>query len=285
MFKNINKQKKIGGAISIYENILWHGTSMYYIDDIKKNGLDGKYPDEIYNKMVLLNNEYPFLKNATYVNWFFERQEKKRNDNKVSLSFTTQIATAMEFASGVRASGEGPTKYLDEINKNKLADKNTLANELKTIIDNIQKYPGIILAIKLSDYVNLKSSDDLINEYETGKYEMYINGEKKLPIEYEWQLRKKIPPEIIYIYDMSTMLYIKLLSVEGNNFIYKTLKNNFKKILEKAKKAKNDIPKYIDHYKEHPEDISRIDNVIKLYKQKIKILKAKAQIKECYNII
>lgn len=281
MFKNINKQKKIGGAISIYENILWHGTSMYYIDDIKKNGLDGKYPDEIYNKMVLLNNEYPFLKNATYVNWFFERQEKKRNDNRVSLSFTTQIETAMEFASGVRASGEGPIKYLDEINKNKLADKNTLANELKTIIDNIHKYPGIILAIKLSDYVNLKSSDDLINERVSDLYEEYING-KQLPIEYEYLVRKKIPPEIIYIYNMSTMLYIKLLSVEGNNFIYKTLKNNFKKILEKAK---NDIPKYIDHYKEHPEDISRIDNVIKLYKQKIKILKAKAQIKECYNII
>ena len=281
MFKNINKQKNIGGAISIYENILWHGTSMYYIDDIKKNGLDGKYPDEIYNKMVLLNNEYPFLKNATYVNWFFERQEKKRNDNRVSLSFTTQIETAMEFASGVRASGEGPIKYLDEINKNKLADKNTLANELKTIIDNIHKYPGIILAIKLSDYVNLKSSDDLINERVSDLYEEYING-KQLPIEYEYLVRKKIPPEIIYIYNMSTMLYIKLLSVEGNNFIYKTLKNNFKKILEKAK---NDIPKYIDHYKEHPEDISRIDNVIKLYKQKIKILKAKAQIKECYNII
>lgn len=79
---------------------LYHGTSFFYIDYIKINGLQGKYPDELFNK---INKFWPYISAETnnrkalaYVPGFIERNAT----NNYQISFTPKLEIAKEYAGG-----------------------------------------------------------------------------------------------------------------------------------------------------------------------------------------
>ena len=79
---------------------LYHGTSFFYIDYFIKNGLQGKYPDELFNK---INEYWPVIKEKTssskalaYVPGFIERNAI----NNYQISFTPKLEIAKEYAGG-----------------------------------------------------------------------------------------------------------------------------------------------------------------------------------------
>lgn len=105
--------------------ILYHGTSDYYLDDIKKDGLSGSYPDvELliliqkylpifleYKKLVSLHTENQINLNITgaFIEQFVKRQEQK---HKYEYFFTKSLEVAYAFSGVNTTIGEGPTQFL-----------------------------------------------------------------------------------------------------------------------------------------------------------------------------
>ena len=47
--KYLDLKRLLGGTKEESNNFILHGTNLYYIDDIKNDGLTGKYNDTLYN--------------------------------------------------------------------------------------------------------------------------------------------------------------------------------------------------------------------------------------------
>lgn len=197
---------------------LYHGTSFFYIDYIKINGLQGKYPDELFNK---INKFWPHIKKSNtntkalaYVPGFIERNTK---DN-YQISLTPKLEIAKEYAGGARKIGEGPTYFtyaLGEYLVNK--ESNDLLDDMRNfynILNDALRYPPLILAIKVNKFEQLKNI--------TIKEDMW-----------ELSISFSISPDKLYI--ISEDGPIKLLSPEGNEYIQNT-KIQFDKSEKERKK-------------------------------------------------
>ena len=110
--KYLTLKNQFAGTKEEGNNYLLHGTNLFYIDDIKKNGLTGLYNQEIYDTIKKHWPTISYLAKDPYVGMFIERQEDIRSTDRVSLSFTGQSSVAEEYSSGVRQFGEGPSRFL-----------------------------------------------------------------------------------------------------------------------------------------------------------------------------
>lgn len=198
-----------GGTKEENNNYLLHGTNLFYIDDIKKNGLSGLYNQKIYNIIKKYWPNISYLAEDPYVGYFIERQEEIKSTGWVSLSFTGQSRVAEEYSSGVRKFGEGPSRFLKTLRKYFSENKDISEDMVrdKNFLEDVIKYPGIILAIDKNDFEDTKhlSIESLDN--------------------WEHNLNFSIPADKLYIRKDKND-YIKLLSDEGTSYIDK-LKNDF----------------------------------------------------------
>ena len=184
-----------------YTEYLYHGTSMFYLDDIRKNGFTGKYNPKLFDQM---NTFYPIISNGvtqhkalSYFPGFIERQSRPT----ISLSFTGNIEVAKQYAGGERNIGEGPTFFTallrDYLIEHK--EENTdLLQKMRILYDTLSKghrYPPLILAIKIDQFEEL-----------TGK--LIRNTE------WEYKINFPIPPEKLLVYNPTSENYIPLLSPE-----------------------------------------------------------------------
>ena len=207
--KYLTLKKQFGGTKEEGNNYLLHGTSLFYIDDIKKNGLSGFYNQEIYNIIIKYWHIISYLAKEPYVGYFINRQKDIRSTGQVSLSFTGQSSVAEEYSRGVRKFGEGPRFFLrtlkEYFSQNKEIPEDMIRD--KNVLEEAEKYPGIILAIDKNDFEDTKN----------------------LPIErldsWELVLNFPIPADKLYIRKDKND-YIKLLSEEGILYIDK-LKSDF----------------------------------------------------------
>lgn len=200
-----------GGALSDTFNIdpdhdyLYHGTSMFYFDEIKKNGMTGRYPDTLYQKMKevweLYESQGSFIDDGRYIGNFFDRQDSLRKPNKegelpdIQISFTKRKSVAKEYAGNGRTGGEGPGRFLYKLrdfiarqNKTRTVSEKEkkLLEEVYNELSDIHIYPGMILFVKESDISNLYISESRVLET--------IRDD-----EWEAVIRVAIPPEKIYI--------------------------------------------------------------------------------------
>jgi len=108
--KYLALKKQYGGGGDNVE-YLYHGTSFYYIDNFIKDGLQGKYPIELFNKIQeywkIISPETISRKALAYVPGFIE----KNNSNYIQISLTTKLDIAKEYSGGARVIGEGPTYF------------------------------------------------------------------------------------------------------------------------------------------------------------------------------
>ena len=218
--KYLTLKDQFAGTKEEGNDYLLHGTNLFYIDDIKKNGLSGVYNQTIYN---IIKKNWPTISNLArdpYVGYFIERQKEIRLTGRIELSFTGQSSVAEEYSSGARKFGEGPSRFLTTLqkyfNENKEASEDMIRD--KFFLEEASRYPGIILAIDKNDFEDTKH----------------------LPIESldEWEhvLSFPIPADKLYIRKYKND-YIKLLSEEGISYIDK-LKYDF---LEKERLMREDI--------------------------------------------
>jgi hypothetical protein len=156
--KYLDLQGQLGGG----PNYIYHGTNLFYIDDIIENGLTGKYNKKIYQ---IIEKYWPIISKwldehdkpkSPYVEFFLERQQKViGNALKISLSFTGRIHVAKEYGEGIRKLGEGPTYFLmhftQYINENIEKITDDMKKDYETI-KNASKYPQIILAINIDEF-------------------------------------------------------------------------------------------------------------------------------------
>jgi hypothetical protein len=230
----------------IHMNILYHGTSLFYIDYIMRDGITGKYPDKLFN---LINKFWPVVrgkfegnhKGKTYVPYFMKRQNDIRENNMVSISFTPDIQVAKEYAKGARNMGEGPGYFGD------MLDTVLVKNNIFSLG---QLFPGIILAIKEEDYRNANPR--------------YIRFTDDLTM-YEVTVGLAIKRNNIYIYDEKK--YIKLLSQEGKKYIRNLLNNTIEKNITELKENKD---LYYENYNRYKEDVQESIHFIEY---NIKLLK------------
>ena len=218
--KYLTLKKQFGGTKEEGNNYLLHGTSLFYIDDIKKNGLSGLYNQEIYNIIIKYWPIISYLAKDPYVSYFIKRQSEIRSTGHVSLSFTGQSSVAEEYSRGVRKFGEGPSRFLRTL-KEYFSQNEKIPEDMvrdKNVLEEAEKYPGIILAIDKNDFEDTKN----------------------LPIEmldsWELVLNIPIPADKLYIRKDKNN-YIKLLSEEGILYIDK-LKSDF---LEKERLIREEI--------------------------------------------
>jgi hypothetical protein len=218
--KYLTLKNKFGGTKEEGNNYLLHGTNLFYIDDIKKNGLSGLYNQEIYD---IIKKHWPTIFGSAkdgYVGYFIDRQENIRSTGEVNLSFTGQSRVAEEYSSGARKFGEGPSRFLTTLQEYFSQNKDISEDMIrdKNFLEEAEKYPGIILAIDKNDFEDTKH----------------------LPIESldEWEhvLYFPIPADKLYIRKDEND-YIKLLSEEGISYIDK-LKSDF---LEKERLIREEI--------------------------------------------
>lgn len=202
-------------------NYLYHGTSMFYVDEIQTHGLTGKFPQELYEKMKLY---WPHIKGckayarSEYIDWFFKRQDENREDGRVSLFFTQSLSVAKEFAGGSRILGEGPGSYATLL-KECLAENKMSLKDLKGIqelserLENGKRHPGIILVIKR-------------DPMDSDQYSTVISTPMK--------------PEELYILDPNKEDHlIPLKSIEGSAYIQKEMTEFLQKMNEEAKQIKS----------------------------------------------
>jgi hypothetical protein len=203
------KLKHFGGSKEENNEFLLHGTNLFYIDFIKRDGLSGKFFDYFYEIMEMY---YPLIKEwhitkykriEPYVDYFLTRQRQIRAGQKPYISFSGKFFTASEYGSrGSRKLGEGVGYFFNYlklfIENNKYVDLEL--RNFYEILENAYRMPGIILAINKNDIEQLKdySIDELNND------EYYIN--------------EPITPDKLYIrIDFNN--YVKLLSDEGEEYI------------------------------------------------------------------
>jgi hypothetical protein len=211
-----------GGALSDTFNIdpkhdyLYHGTSMFYFENIKEKGLTGWYPDDLYEKMQevwgIMQQHITADKfsggqfdDGGYIGGFFERQKKIRSPGTIrqdkirsygtiSISFTRQKSVAMEYAGLGRTGGEGPGKFLDKLEEfiNHQSKYQTINEKQKTLADDLYKrlldtryLPGMILFVEI---------DKIKHIYHDTPRELHLGHRDEVVI------RREIPPEYIYVY-------------------------------------------------------------------------------------
>jgi hypothetical protein len=220
--KNISIMNKIGGTFEDNNDYLLYGTSMFYIDDIKKRGLDGVYNKKITEIMKKYLHKFTEITTDKYVNLFISEQEKNFN-NKPSISLTGIISVAEEHSKGPRDFEFGASRFLetfeDYINKNKNDISKDEQKDFDTIHDEFKKqHPGIILAIKKNDFEDTKNIN--LNELD-----LFSLSEIKLNV--------PIPPTSIYIRKGKND-YVLLLSEYGEKYINKLIKDDVgeQKIIE-----------------------------------------------------
>lgn len=108
--------------------ILYHGTSDYYLDDIKKDGLSGSYPDvellRLIQKYLPIFLEYKNLVtyhtnqttnlgiSGAYIQEFLNRQKT----SNIKLFFTKSLEVAYAFSGANTTIGEGPSQFLKIFN-------------------------------------------------------------------------------------------------------------------------------------------------------------------------
>jgi hypothetical protein len=211
---------KTGGTKEENNNFLLHGTNLFYIQDIKKDGLNGKYNEEIYN---IILKYWGIIKNKTtvtpYIDYFIDRQKIIRvKKHYISLSFTGKLNVAEEYSIGNRKFGEGPKYFLNNFKEYINKYKNEITEEMKNDFDllyNASRNPGIILAINKNDFTKIQSLD--IEELDN----------------WEHTLDFPIPADKLYI-RRNKNDYILLLSPEGEEYINE-LKCNFIDFIEEEK--------------------------------------------------
>jgi hypothetical protein len=116
--KYLTLKKLFGGTKEENNQYILHGTSLFYIDDIIKNGLTGQYNRDLYTIIKKYWDEPEIqaisLKSDSYVSNFIARQENVKSSIKIS--FTGKIDVAREYSTGVRKFGEGPSRFLRAFN-------------------------------------------------------------------------------------------------------------------------------------------------------------------------
>ena len=111
--KYLTLKKQVGGTKEENNNFILHGTSLFYIEDIKINGLTGIYNQKIYDIITKYWPTISYLAQDGYVGYFIERQTRIReNISSISLSFTGEYSIAKEYSEGARQFGEGPSRFL-----------------------------------------------------------------------------------------------------------------------------------------------------------------------------
>jgi hypothetical protein len=193
--KYITLKKQLGGKQA---TILYHGTSSYYFDSIKANGIPGKFPEDLLQDIKILYDA-GYGKVDPYVTWFLERQERL-NKNKLSLSLTGQLSVAEEYSSGARQGSEGLSRMVLSLHgKILIPELQIIANKLS----KVSKYPGIILVVKVDDI-----KDDM---------ESFYQG---IPEDNIWEhtINFKIPPEKLYLRKNDGQI-INILSYEADAYI------------------------------------------------------------------
>jgi len=219
---------------------LYHGTSSYYIDSIKENGLLTKYPEELFNpikkcwdimhKDINFIDDYKKKRGYNYIEQFIRRNNP---DDKTSsqISLTDDIDTAKQYAVGGRIIGEGPTFFNEMLNKylNKLDIKDFKSfNELETY-DNA--YALLIemkeLKTKLNDATNVLIYPRLILAVDINN----IINKRYIQSSIEYVTYNKIEPGDLFIYKEGDNSYTSLLSKQGSDYV-----NDIKKLIELNKK-------------------------------------------------
>ena len=217
-FKYIKLKNQIGGTKEENNDFILHGTNFFYIDDIKKYGLNGKYNQKIYD---IIKKNWPiirYLSETPYVDWFIIRQKNIRECGEINVSFTGQYSVAEEYSDGVRQFGEGPSRFLNTLKRFIYTNKGNISEEMMNefkYIEEASENPGIILAINKNDFNETKylSIDNLY--------------------QWEYTFHFPIPPDKLYI-RRDKNDYILLLSKEGEFFInQKKLDLEQKKIVYK----------------------------------------------------
>ena len=231
--KYLNLQSQIGGGKLIY-----HGTNLFYIDDIMTNGLTGKYNEKIFD---IMNTYYDTIKGSSktgYIESFFNRQDNVREDpSDIALSFTGKLDIAEEYSTGARHFGEGPSRFYKLFeqyiynNKDKITDD--MKNDYETI-NNAYKHPGIILAI----------NTDNINDKDKRKFPEGSDYSK----EPEITLTNPIDKSLLYI-KIDNGLFVPLISVEGEEYI-KRLNKQFLKEQEEEQRKIDEMIKHRTQLKE-----------------------------------
>ena len=221
-------------------NILYHGTSFYFINSIMEKGL-GEFPEDLFRDIEFAYNEITdpefIRKNGNYIydgytRAFIFRQQNYILSKKVALSFTGKFRIATEYSEGARHGGEGLSRLLTALNS---IDDEKLTEKTKTIkerLNVINLYPGIILAIKI-DELKTYSNDRVFNR-------MNYDDE-----DYEDVLEFIIPPKYLYIVKDDRTL-ISLVDDEKNceyiehlnNIFKERIKNHYRYIAEQKLKLK-----------------------------------------------
>jgi hypothetical protein len=232
------------------DKYLYHGTSSFYIDGIQKEGLQDKYPVNLFKrikkfwdiikKSVKNNKTNIYTKALRYVEQFIMRNDIN-HETPSQISLTPKIETAKEYAAGERIIGEGPTYFYDMLN-NYLKDINMKKNwkddnlslndkerdelliELKKLHQELNDACNSLIYSPLILAINVK---DIPEKIDITKTEYVIYG--------------PITADKLYIYD--TNKYIKLNSIEGKEYV-----DNIKRIITQNKEIQQ-TKKYIAYIK------------------------------------
>jgi len=193
--KYLDLKKLLGGTKAENNDFLLHGTNLYYIDDIKKYGLTGRYNDTIYAIIKKYTDMEEFLKfQENYVQIFISRQNNIRETDKIEVYFTRQREVANNFATGSKKFGEGLSTflinlntYITHLNTNKIDSESvkTDLNTIKKMLDPFRE-SGIILAIRKSHFSKLGDIGDIED--------------------YEYKINFKIPSDKLYIETNDTII-------------------------------------------------------------------------------
>lgn len=164
--------------------IVYHGTSLLYLPYIFKDGLNGRYSDELYEELLFFWNKVTNKVSnpkVTYIDSFLQRQIEVRQNNRIEISLTKDYSTALEYANKARTNGEGPGyimdavfEEMDEIKKNDPSSNNRLDNLLELFgLKPKKNTNGIVLAVKASDLIDSNADEDkqtMIADLLTGHY-------------------------------------------------------------------------------------------------------------------
>jgi hypothetical protein len=193
--KYINLKKQLGGEPA---TLLYHGTSSYYFDSIKANGLPGKFPEDLLADIKTAYNA-GYGRVDPYVGWFLDRQSRL-DKNEISLSLTGQLSVAEEYSNGARQGSEGLSRMvMSLLGKTLTPELQIIANKLF----KVSRYPGIILVVKVDEIKhNMESFYESIPE--DGIWEHTIHF--------------KIPPEKLYLLKNDGVI-IKILSQEADIYV------------------------------------------------------------------
>jgi hypothetical protein len=152
---------------------VYHGTSTLYIPYILKDGLTGRYPDELYEELLFFWNMIPLDEKTNISRYtmrritdFLDRQINIRKTGEIDISVTTDYTYASDYANGRRNNGEGPGFMMDVIfSAQKLIEKAnpSISEKLHTLLTRFGLYgpktKGIMLAIKVTDLIAVSQNE------------------------------------------------------------------------------------------------------------------------------